>query len=182
MSKHTNQIIRTALDLVKPRFRLALDHGEHGIKHWVRVWANAELLCAHYNVDPTVPCWFAFLHDSQRDNEGSDPWHGPRAARFAWELWNAKKLPLSPGQMNQLDTALLQHSEGYNDAPCQIVAICWDADRLDLGRVGIVPDPKRLCTQHARHPAVIEAAYCRSTRQTREQLWTPRAGAWPKFK
>ncbi len=27
---------------------------------------------------------------------------------------------------------------------------CWDADRLDLGRVGITPKPHRLCTEAAR--------------------------------
>jgi hypothetical protein len=27
---------------------------------------------------------------------------------------------------------------------------CWDADRLDLGRVGITPQPHRLCTDAAR--------------------------------
>jgi uncharacterized protein len=28
--------------------------------------------------------------------------------------------------------------------------VCWDADRLDLGRVGIIPKPDRLCTNAAR--------------------------------
>jgi uncharacterized protein len=27
---------------------------------------------------------------------------------------------------------------------------CWDADRLDLGRVGIQPKPELLCTDTAR--------------------------------
>jgi uncharacterized protein len=27
---------------------------------------------------------------------------------------------------------------------------CWDADRLDVGRVGIAPKPHRLCTEAAR--------------------------------
>ena len=33
-----------------------------------------------------------------------------------------------------------------------------DADRLDLGRVGIQPHPKRLCTPHARRSDTIKAA------------------------
>ena len=40
----------------------------------------------------------------------------------------------------------------------------WDADRLDLGRVGIRPAPKRLCTDAARAPEVVLAAYVRSLR------------------
>ena len=35
---------------------------------------------------------------------------------------------------------------------------CWDADRLDLWRVGIDPDPERLCTAHARKPEVLMRA------------------------
>jgi uncharacterized protein len=42
------------------------------------------------------------------------------------------------------------------------VQTCWDADRLDLGRVGKRPDPRRLCTPAARDRDVIEWAYRRS--------------------
>ncbi len=35
---------------------------------------------------------------------------------------------------------------------------CWDSDRLDLGRVDVVPDPDYLCTDYARRPDVIAAA------------------------
>jgi uncharacterized protein len=30
------------------------------------------------------------------------------------------------------------------------IQTCWDADRLDLGRVGVFPDAARLCTGAAR--------------------------------
>jgi uncharacterized protein len=42
------------------------------------------------------------------------------------------------------------------------VATCWDADRLDLGRVGVRPDAGRLCTEPARRQEVIEHAWRRS--------------------
>lgn len=41
------------------------------------------------------------------------------------------------------------HSEGAIDAH-PTVQTCWDADRLDLGRVGTKPHPQRLCTDGAR--------------------------------
>ena len=41
---------------------------------------------------------------------------------------------------------------------------CWDADRLDLGRVGIRPDPRRLFTAAARSPELLSWAYQRSLR------------------
>lgn len=156
------KIIRQALDLVKPQFRLPIRSGEHGLKHWVRVWANAEMLCEVMNVDPTVPCWFAFMHDSQRFNQDCDDRHGYRAARWVEQLWHQCEIPITPGQLNQLTHALSRHSDGETDPPAKTIAICWDADRLDLGRVGIRPDPRRLCTEHARRPEVIRAAWLRS--------------------
>jgi len=35
------------------------------------------------------------------------------------------------------------------------VGICWDADRLNLWRVGIEPDPAYLTTETARTPEAI---------------------------
>ena len=42
------------------------------------------------------------------------------------------------------------------------VQTCWDADRLDLGRVGIKPDARYLCTAEAANPEMIAWAYERS--------------------
>lgn len=161
MTKHTTEIIRRALDLVKPRFRLPLHHGEHGIAHWVRVWGNAEALCDYYHINPAVPCWFAFLHDSMRENENRDPDHGRRAARLA--QFHSGLLELDSADLTALQYALSRHSDGHNTCPSIQVRICWDADRLDLGRCGIVPDPARLCTERARE--MIPASYARSIRR-----------------
>jgi len=38
----------------------------------------------------------------------------------------------------------------------------WDADRLDIDRVGLYPKAKYLSTRHARNHDVIEAAVLRS--------------------
>jgi uncharacterized protein len=57
------------------------------------------------------------------------------------------------------------------------IQTCWDADRLDLGRVGIVPDPARLCTVAARDPDLIRWAIERSrdgcTPSIVHQPWDP---------
>ena len=42
------------------------------------------------------------------------------------------------------------------------IQVCWDADRLDLGRVGIRPSYHKLCTATAKSPFVMEAAFKRS--------------------
>ena len=49
------------------------------------------------------------------------------------------------------------HTEGYLDGDIT-VQTCWDADRLDLGRVGIVPQPEKLCTEGARDPDLFKWA------------------------
>ena len=51
--------------------------------------------------------------------------------------------------------------------------VCWDADRLDLARVGIVPNPKYLCAAYARRPDVIQAAINRSAASALEADESP---------
>jgi hypothetical protein len=48
------------------------------------------------------------------------------------------------------------HTDGHiTDDP--LVGACWDADRLDLPRVGIAPDPRYLSTQAGRSEQIIRA-------------------------
>ena len=63
-----------------------------------------------------------------------------------------------------LRVACAHHTDGvlHDDPP---VGTCWDADRLDLGRVGIRPRPELLCTVAARVPAEIEAATKRAVEE-----------------
>jgi len=150
-------IIHRALSLVVPQFRLDLHHGWHGIEHWARVWTNARFLCRETGADPTVPCWFAFLHDSQRCSEGSDSEHGERAAAFARKHHAKGDITLDAGQLAELEFACIHHSGGATTGPLT-AQICWDADRLDLSRVGVTPRADRLCTEPAKRPETIERA------------------------
>ena len=56
---------------------------------------------------------------------------------------------------NLLFTACAGHADGETDGNLTIQT-CWDADRLDLGRVGVTPDPSRLCTDAAKAPEMIK--------------------------
>jgi uncharacterized protein len=49
------------------------------------------------------------------------------------------------------------HSDRHVEGEPAIRA-CWDADRLDLGRVGIEPHPELLCTPLARERHTIREA------------------------
>jgi uncharacterized protein len=121
----------------------ALDwHGLHGIHHWARVRRNGLAVGRASGADLDVVELFAFLHDSRRENEAFDPLHGERGARLAREL-HGRFFELGEGRLALLEEAIRDHSAGlvHSDATIQT---CWDADRLDLGRVGIRPAPRFL--------------------------------------
>jgi uncharacterized protein len=149
-------------DLVEHvRRQFALDwHGIHGANHWARVRVNGLTLANETGANPKVVELFAFLHDSQRWNDDHDPEHGLRAAGFARKL-NGRFFRLEGAELTLLEQACGEHSVGGLDADVT-VQTCWDADRLDLGRVGKIPDPGRLCTEIARRQDVIRVAYERS--------------------
>jgi uncharacterized protein len=143
------------------RTQFALDwKGILGAPHWARVQDNGLRLAELTGANATVVRLFAFLHDARRLNDHSDPLHGTRAAQFAAEL-RGTVFELADSEFGLLTLACRGHSDGMLDADIT-VQTCWDADRLDLGRVGIRPDPARLCTAAARDPALIAWAYRRS--------------------
>ena len=126
----------------------------------MRVLHNGRLLAGMESANLSVVELFCTLHNTQRRNERRDPSHGRRAARYAKSL-RGVWFDLSDKEMELLTEALKYHSDGYTEADIT-VQVCWDADRLDLGRVGIKPAPHRLCTASAKSVAVLEAAYERS--------------------
>lgn len=147
------------LRILKEQF--ALDWGGiHGVSHWERVRENGSRLAGLTGAKLRVVELFALLHDSRRENDGRDPEHGSRAADFARTLAGSV-FDLGPFDLDLLVSACRDHSKGFMDGDVTVMT-CWDADRLDLGRVGMTPNPRRLCTAAARDPAMIEWAFERS--------------------
>jgi uncharacterized protein len=91
---------------------------------------------------------FAVFHDSRRVSEGSDVGHGKRGAEFAATL-RGEYFDLPDEDFDLLFTACAEHTDGrtHDDITVQT---CWDADRLDLGRVGVMVDRRFLCTAAAK--------------------------------
>ena len=106
---------------------------------------------------------FAYFHDACRYNNGHDPAHGSRGADLARALAGTV-FELDPAGLALLGEACIGHTRGTSAADGTI-ATCWDADRLDLARVGITPRAELLCTHAARDPAVIAWASGRSLRR-----------------
>jgi uncharacterized protein len=167
MRQRCKHIIHKALAVVRPQFRLHFAGGIHGLPHWSRVWFHGRALAAAADVDPAVLAWFAFLHDSQRHNDGHDPRNGHRAADFAVRLKQEGVITeLEPAAFERLCESMRLHSDGHIEGDATLRAY-WDADRLDLGRVGIRPHPARLCTPYAQRGYVIRVAVRMSKGQAR---------------
>lgn len=137
--------------------------GTHGLSHWARVMEIGLALAEKNGADPAVIRYFALFHDSRRRNEGIDFHHGLRGAELATRL-REELIDLNDKKFALLITACSDHTKGKTH-PDKTIATCWDADRLDLARVGKIPDPSRLCTREAKEPAMIEWASERAARR-----------------
>ena len=123
----------------------------HGELHWRTVGANGLWLAEPLErADRHVIFLFALLHDSMRESDGHDPNHGARAAALASELHAEGLLGLTSTQLELLQHACQEHTNGFVSTE-PTVGACWDADRLDLPRVGVWPDPALLSTAPARN-------------------------------
>jgi uncharacterized protein len=123
----------------------------HGLDHWFRVWKNSQMLSGRESsVDLEVVGLFALFHDSMRMNDHNDLDHGLRGYRL-WERFNQiqdVKQFLSPTQQELLFETCTEHSKGYRSTN-PTIGVCWDADRLDIHRMGIWPDARFMSTQAA---------------------------------
>lgn len=135
-------------------------NGAHGVAHWARVMVNGLRLAEVTGANVEVVQLFAIFHDSRRAMEARDPQHGSLAAAFATDL-RGQVFELPDHELSLLCQACIGHTHKRTHSDITIQT-CWDADRLDLGRVGVTPVPNRLCTEAARDPAMISWADSRS--------------------
>jgi uncharacterized protein len=131
------------------RFRLG-DDSLHGPDHWARVERHGiRLTQATEGADLLVVRLFAVFHDAERINESVDPEHGRRAAELV-DRRHGEWFRVSDAQLSVLRTACKYHADGdVTDNPT--IGCCWDADRLDLPRVGIEPHRDFMSTETGRN-------------------------------
>ena len=120
----------------------------HGVSHWERVDHNGQML-ATPDCDLTVIRLFAYLHDSCRVDDSYDDQHGPRAAKMIVSLRKTLLKDLTDHQFELLQTACYLHTTAHSTGD-PTIDVCFDADRLDLGRVGITPDPRKMATKRGK--------------------------------
>lgn len=129
------------------RFRLG-EQSIHGPAHWERVERHAVALATHGGGDQTIVRLFALFHDVCRWSDGGDHEHGARGAALAAAL-RGTWLDLPDERFQLLEYACIWHTFGQvSDDPT--IGACWDADRLDIWRAGIMPVERYMSTEFAR--------------------------------
>ncbi len=120
------------------------EHSIHGPGHWAQVEFNGLFLAGLNGADSDVVRLFALFHDSRRIDDGYDKKHGPRGAELAREVRN-ELLPIDDEKFAMLYLACMAHTVASRTSTVT-VDTCFDADRLDLVRIGVMPDPVRMAT------------------------------------
>ncbi len=137
-------------EVITSQFACGVD-SVHGPSHWRRVLQNGIWIARRSGADPMVVTLFAWFHDSKRVNDMSDPGHGRRGAEFA-KLLRGEYFQLPDDAFELLVEACTWHTDrDFSDDPT--VGTCWDADRMDLGRVGITPSARFMSTDFGRAAA-----------------------------
>jgi len=158
----TNVISPGLLRSIRQQYQLSW-RGIHGAAHWARVLENGLRLAEITGARIEVVQLFAVFHDACRLNDDWDPDHGRRGSKLA-ATFRGTLFQLSDADFALLRTACDLHADGHTKGDIT-VQTCWDADRLDLGRIGIDPDPQRLCTAAAKRSDILQWARERSVRQ-----------------
>lgn len=152
--EYVREEVRKVEELIYAQFKLDIN-GIHGIKHWKRVQLIGRYLAEQTKADVEIIDLFAFLHDSKREDDYDDIYHGKRASVFAQELYNRRVITIREDQLKQLQFACEHHTNSAIKSKDITIQTCWDADRLDLWRLGIKPDPHFLNTEFAKQEKTI---------------------------
>lgn len=139
------------LDKILSDYRLK-PYGIHGIPHWCRVIKYGLNLAVETGASRKIVTLFGILHDCQRWDDGIDKDHGLRAAVYIKSLVQENLLNLTQDELQTLSDACEGHTNGldYSYKPSIDVQVCWDADKLDLFRLGKRIDQRRLFTKEAK--------------------------------
>lgn len=117
----------------------------HGVEHWDRVAKFGEILYAE-GADKDVIMAFAYLHDCERKENGEDYDHGMRASLLIDTIRETELFFLNDSQIGKLKRACELHTIEHRTGD-ETIDICFDADRMDLLRVGIKPLPDKMATK-----------------------------------
>lgn len=166
-----------AMDAATP---VALSSPDHGPRHWHDVARVGYMLnevrvrglgADENRIDLPVVFLFALLHDSQREYEHHDPDHGRRAAALMFLMVERGTVTLTDPQQMTLNTALEDHDRGLTH-PDPTIAVCWDADRLTLPRVGTEPKQSLMSSAVVKSQFNLCLHYAMNILTDRDMPWS----------
>lgn len=143
-------------DAITAQFH-ADEYSVHGPSHWRRVEQNGVWLCERTGADVLVVRLFAWFHDSKRINDYTDPQHGSRGAAYAASL-RGSLFEIEDEAFGKLIYACTWHTD-KDHSDDMTIGTCWDADRLDLGRVGAIPSGDFMSTSFGKEVAQAGSFY-----------------------
>lgn len=119
----------------------------HGYNHWKSVEKIGHYIADSNGADKKLISMFAFLHDIGRTVQFAEPGHGEKSAEIIKEIFKKEYLELNDEQYAKLLEAVSEHDKSDAKSDDITIQTCWDADRLDLPRVYILPDKNLLYTE-----------------------------------
>jgi uncharacterized protein len=160
LGEHLTDWTASPLDLIRAVLRRSVSRFSelHGEGHWIGV-AHAGLAVGRVTAgaDLRVVFLFGLMHDAMRVNEFDDPGHGERAGMLVEGLAAEGTLDMPDERQRLLIERCQRHSDGLT-SPDPTIGTCWDADRLNLWRLGWAPAETLLSTVEARSPERISWA------------------------
>ena len=129
----------------------------HGLSHWQRVERNGILLSMENgrfrdDINIKVVRFFAYLHDKCRLNDWADLEHGVRSADMLVTIRATILKDFTDEEVSLLEKACRYHTTELRTG-LPTIDVCFDADRLDLCRVGITPNPKLMASKQGAYYA-----------------------------
>ena len=123
----------------------------HGPDHWARVERNGLYVAQKTGANQTIVQLFAVFHDCMRQNENIDPGHGLRGAEYAVQIKD-ELINIPSDDFDKFYYACEWHTDQIKTDDVTVAA-CWDADRLDIGRVGFILHPLYMNSKPAQEIA-----------------------------
>ena len=141
----------------------------HGVAHWTRVHRYGLLLAATLGLsesEKVTIALFAWTHDLARTDDGGGNQHAIDGAKYVEVLTSTLFTNFPEDTLDIVRHAIRYHSDGMNaeealyELPIEqystwtretilnTLGCCWDADRLDLLRLGIVPHEAKMSTPY----------------------------------
>jgi len=151
--KYKSILTKELMKMIRDQYILDW-HGTHGIQHWLRVRRNGLALCNAHGGSRAFIELFSVLHDCKRLDDGRDLDHGKRAAEYMEIIRNDIDKILAAEEFDDLKYAVEHHTTGLHTGNLN-AQICWDSDRLDIGRVDIILDKYYLNTESAKDDSFI---------------------------